>query len=133
MSEQNPNDVIVTTKVYPMNYKNRKGFRVGNMKISFDTKNAPFTSSDQIDHYLGELFSYIKWASTKKNPRDETVEDQKKSIHDFLKSKKIEHIFSPKVIVDEEKKEGGRKKKRMTNKKRVKNNKTRRNKDKDKK
>ena len=134
MSEQNKNDVTVTTKVYPMNYKNRKGFRVGNMKISFDTKNAPFTSSDQIDHYLGELFSYIKWASTKKNPRDETVEDQKKTIHDFLKSKKIEHIFSPKVIVDEEKIEGGRKKKKIsTKKKRAKNNKTRRNKDKDKK
>jgi hypothetical protein len=134
MSEQNPNDVTVTTKVYPMNYKNRKGFRVGNMKISFDTKNAPFTSADQIDHYLGELFSYIKWASTKKNPRDETVEDQKKTIHDFLKSKKIEHVFSPKVIVDEEKIEGGRKKKKIsTKKKRAKNNKTRRNKDKDKK
>ena len=134
MSEQNPNDVTVTTKVYPMNYKNRKGFRVGNMKISFDTKNAPFTSSDQIDHYLGELFSYIKWASTKKNPRDETVEDQKKTIHDFLKSKKIEHVFSPKVVVDEEKIEGGRKKKKIsTKKKKAKINKTRRNKDKDKK
>lgn len=135
MSEQkDPNGVAIETKIYPMNYKNRKGFRVGNMKISFDTKNAPFTSTDQIDHYLNELFSYIRWASTKKNPKDETIEDKKKSIHDFLKANKIEHVFSPKVVVDEEKKEGGRKKKqKTTNKKKVKNNKTRRNKDKDKK
>jgi len=102
------NDVNITTKIYPTTYKNRKGFRVGNMKIKFDTKNAPFTSSDQVDHYLNELFAYIKWASVKKNPEDETIEDKKKSIHDFLKAKKIDHIFSPKVVVDTK---GGRAKK----------------------
>jgi len=102
------NDVNITTKIYPTSYKNRKGFRVGNMKIKFDTKNAPFTSSDQVDHYLNELFAYIKWASVKKNPEDETIEDKKKSIHDFLKAKKIDHIFSPKVVVDTK---GGRSKK----------------------
>jgi hypothetical protein len=96
-------DVTITTKIYPTAYKNRKGFRVGNMKIKFDTKNAPFTSTDQIDHYLNELFSYIKWASTKKEPKDETLEDRKKSIYDFLKAKKIEHVFSPKFILDENK------------------------------
>jgi hypothetical protein len=96
---ENTNDVKITTKIYPMKYKNRKGFQVGNMKIKFDTKNAPFTSSDQVDLYLNELFSYIKWASTKKHPDDETVKDMKKTIHDFLKAKKIEHVFSPKVIV----------------------------------
>ena len=99
----NTNDVTITTKIYPTAYKNRKGFRVGNMKIKFDTKNAPFTSTDQIDHYLNELFSYIKWASTKKEPKDETLEDRKRSIYDFLKAKKIEHVFSPKFIVDENK------------------------------
>lgn len=105
---ENTNDVNITTKIYPTSYKNRKGFRVGNMKIKFDTKNAPFTSSDQVDHYLNELFAYIKWASVKKNPEDETIEDKKKSIHDFLKAKKIDHIFSPKVVVDTK---GGRGKK----------------------
>jgi hypothetical protein len=107
-STENTNDVTITTKIYPTAYKNRKGFRVGNMKIKFDTKNTPFTSTDQIDHYLNELFSYIKWASTKKNPEDETIEDRKKSIYDFLKAKKIEHVFSPKFVVDEKK--GGKEK-----------------------
>ena len=111
VSEKNENDVETTTKIYPTTYRNRKGFQVGNMKIKFDTKNAPFTSSDQVDHYLNELFSYIKWASTKKDPKDETAADMKKNIHDFLKSKKIEHIFSPKVIVGKGKKQT--KKKRM--------------------
>jgi hypothetical protein len=105
---ENTNDVIISTKIYPTTYKNRKGFRVGNMKIKFDTKNTPFTSTDQIDTYLNELFAYIKWASVKKNPEDETLEDRKKTIHSFLKAKKIEHIFSPNFIVDEKK--GGKKK-----------------------
>lgn len=102
---ENTNDVKITTKIYPMKYKNRKGFQIGNMKIKFDTKNAPFTSRDQVDLYLNELFSYIKWASTKKHPDDESVEDMKKTIHDFLKAKKIEHVFSPKVIVGKGKKQ----------------------------
>lgn len=105
---ENNHDVTITTKIYPTTYKNRKGFRVGNMKIKFDTKNSPFTSTDQIDHYLNELFSYIKWASVKKDPKEETIEDRKKSIYDFLKAKKIEHVFSPKFVVDENK--GGKKK-----------------------
>lgn len=121
----NNHDVTITTKIYPTTYKNRKGFRVGNMKIKFDTKNTPFTSTDQIDHYLNELFSYIKWASVKKNPEDETLEDRKKSIYDFLKAKKIEHVFTPKFIVDESKgggkakstRKGSRKSKRKTIKK----------------
>ena len=57
------------------------------------------------------MFSYIKWASTKKDPKDESVADMKMNIHDFLKTKKIEHIFSPKVIVGKGKKQT--KKKRM--------------------
>ena len=109
---KNENDVEITTKIYPTTYRNRKGFQVGNMKIKFDTKNAPFTSSDQVDHYLNELFSYIKWASTKKDPKDESVADMKKNIHDFLKAKKIDHVFSPKVIVGKGKKQmkGGKSK-----------------------
>lgn len=126
-STEKNNDVIITTKIYPTKYRNRKGFRVGNMKIKFDTKNAPFTSADQIDQYLTELFSYIKWATTKKDPKDETIEDRKKSIYDFLKAKKIEHVFTPKFIVDENKggkakstRKGSRKSKRKTNKKKSK-------------
>lgn len=122
------NNAVITTKIYPTGYKNRKGFRVGNMKISFDTKNAPFTSSDQVDHYLNELFSYIKWASTKKHPDDETIEDKRKNIHDFLKAKKIEHIFSPKVVLDTKggkgkkqtrKRKGSEKRNRKTNKRKT--------------
>lgn len=121
---KNENNVEITTKIYPTTYRNRKGFQVGNMKIKFDTKNAPFTSSDQVDHYLNELFSYIKWASTKKDPKDETVADMKKNIHDFLKAKKIDHVFSPKVIVGKGKNQTKKKQikggKSKTNKRKVK-------------
>lgn len=108
---KNENDVEITTKIYPTTYRNRKGFQVGNMKIKFDTKNAPFTSSDQVDHYLNELFSYIKWASTKKDSAQDI-----KNIHDFLKATKIDHVFSPKVIVGKGKKQ--------TKKKRIKGGKS---------
>ena len=44
-STENTNDVTITTKIYPTAYKNRKGFRVGNMKIKFDTKNSTTSAS----------------------------------------------------------------------------------------
>ena len=122
-------DITITTKIYPTKYKNRKGFQIGNMVIKFDTKNAPFSSSDQIDNYLNELFSYIKWETTK---TDLTIDERKKTIHDFLKAKKIEHVFSPKVIeTNVIKAKGG--KRNATRKRKYKNNKTRRKRDKDKK
>jgi len=108
---KNKNGVEITTKIYPTPYRNSKGFQVGNIKVKLDTKNAPFAISDQVDYLLGELQSYIQWVSTKKDPKDETVSDMKKNIHDFLKTKKIVHVFSPKVIVGKGKKQT--KKKRM--------------------
>ena len=129
VSENNENNVNVITSIYPKSVKNRKGFRVGDIKINFDTNNAPFETRDQVDLYLNELMKYIQWASTKKNPKDQTLEDQKKNIHDFLKSKKIEQVFSPKVVEDqdEESKLGGKRKKK-TKRRKMKRNKTEKNK-----
>ena len=109
--EKNENDVEITTKIYPTTYRNSKGFQVGNIKAKLDTKNAPFAISDQVNHLLEELQSYIQWVSTKKDPKDETIADMEKNIHDFFKTKKIVHVFSPKVIVGKGKKQT--KKKRM--------------------
>ena len=108
---KNENDVEITTKIYPTAYRNSKGVQVGNIKVKFDTRNAPFTTTDNVNYLLEELISYIQWASTKKDPKDETVADMKKNIHDFLKTKKIVHVFSPKVTIGKGKKQT--KKKRM--------------------
>jgi hypothetical protein len=105
------NDVDINTKIFPMENTNRKGNRVG--KIIVSVNNSASTNIDQINHYLKELFAYIKWASTKKNPKDETIEDKQKSIHDFFKAIKIQHIFSPKVV-DEKKGAGRRRKPKKT-------------------
>ena len=109
--EKNENDVEITTKIYPTTYRNSKGFQVGNIKAKLDTKNAPFAISDQVNHLLEELQSYIQWVSTKKDPKDETIADMEKNIHDFFNTKKIVHVLSPKVIVGKGKKQT--KKKRM--------------------
>ena len=114
--KKNENDVKITTKIDPTTYSNRKGFYIGNIRIKFDTKNAPFAISDQVDYYLKELKSYIQWVSTKKDPKDETIADMEKNIHDFFKTKKIEHVFSPKVTIGKGKKQ--------TKKKRIKGGKS---------
>ena len=67
------NDVDINTKIFPMENTNRKGNRVG--KIIVSVNNSASTNIDQINHYLKELFAYIKWASTKKNPKDELTND----------------------------------------------------------
>jgi hypothetical protein len=52
----------IKLKLYPIPYVNDKGYRIGNYHIEFDTKNnpLPFSSFDQVDHFLINLFKYAK-------------------------------------------------------------------------
>jgi len=132
--DPNMNNVTMTTKIYPTTYRNRKGFKIGNMKIGFDTFNKPFTSMDEVDHYLNELFKYIKWTRTDTVSTEEELNKKRKNIRSFLKAKKIQHVFAPlyeRPSTDSVKVGGGKSK--YTRIRKYKLNKTRRKKDKDKK
>ena len=117
----------INLKLYSIPYVNDKGYRIGNYHIEFDTKNSqlPFSSFDQVDHFLINLFKYAK-----------EVPNNKKATKDFNEqffkhnTKKIV-LFKPikyrKQTEDEkkteekeaeEKKKGGRKTKNYRLKKR---------------
>jgi len=52
----------IKLKLYSIPYVNDKGYRIGNYHIEFDTRNnpLPFSSFDQVDHFLINLFKYAK-------------------------------------------------------------------------
>ena len=63
--EKKPEDDIeqyIKLKLYSIPYVNDKGYRIGNYHIEFDTRNnpLPFSSFDQVDHFLINLFKYAK-------------------------------------------------------------------------
>jgi len=70
------------TKIYPIPFVNSKGFRIGNYRILINKNNLPFSSTDQIDHYLLNLFNYVKRAPTEDVS---TPEKRKKFNNEFFK------------------------------------------------
>ena len=70
--EKKPEDIehYINLKLYPIPYVNDKGYRIGNYHIEFDTKNSPlpFSSFDQVDHFLINLFDYAKKVPNNKEP-----------------------------------------------------------------
>jgi len=66
----------IKLKLYSIPYVNDKGYRIGNYHIEFDTKNSPlpFSSFDQVDHFLINLFNYAR-----------KVPNNKKATKDFNK------------------------------------------------
>lgn len=64
-----PNQIDVTTKVFPFIGKdrNRKGYYIGNYKIVINSEDLPFSNFDQVDHMIYNLYNYAK---TRKNPKD---------------------------------------------------------------
>jgi hypothetical protein len=62
----------IKLKLYPIPYVNDKGYRIGNYHIEFDTKKnpLPFSSFDQVDHFLINLFKYAKKVPKNKDPTE---------------------------------------------------------------
>ena len=130
---KNPDDDIghyIKLKLYSIPYVNDKGYRIGNYHIEFDTKNSPlpFSSFDQVDHFLINLFKYAKEVP---NNKLATADFNKKFFKHYPKKvvlfKPIKYKSKPK---EEDKSKGGRKTKnyrrRKTKSKSIKNH-TRKN------
>jgi hypothetical protein len=77
-------------KAYPLPYVNNQGFRWGNFMIQIDHSKLPFSSTDQVDLYLMNLFNYVKKAPNNKL-------DRKEFNKQFLKNNDVK-IFSVKPI-----------------------------------
>jgi len=109
MAKKESNDDIdhyIKLKLYSIPYVNDKGYRIGNYHIEFDTKNSPlpFSSFDQVDHFLINLFKYAKEVPNNKEP---TAAFNKKFFKNYPKQVVL---FKPiKYITEAEKSKGGRK------------------------
>lgn len=61
--------ISVTSKIAPFIGKdnNRKGYHIGDYKILVDTNELPFTNFDQVDHFIYNLFDYVRTRKNIKN------------------------------------------------------------------
>jgi hypothetical protein len=47
-------------KLYPIPYVNSKGYRIGSYHVKIDKKKLPFSHTDEVDHFLYNLYDYVK-------------------------------------------------------------------------
>ena len=83
------NAVKVTTKLYPLPDKNSKGYYIGDYRIQIDSKQLPFSSFDQVDLLLNNLFK------TMKNESLDDEDPKKVANNDVIAVFEKEHIFEP--------------------------------------
>jgi hypothetical protein len=60
--------IIITAKLYPKLFdpkSRKKGTYIADYRINFNTSKLPFTYKDQVEHYMNNLFEYIKQQSSK--------------------------------------------------------------------
>ena len=57
-NENSDTNNLLKVKIYPVPFKNRMGFRIGNINTVLNKKVLPFKSTDQVDHFLYNFFNY---------------------------------------------------------------------------
>jgi len=121
MEDKNPEiKEYISSKLYSLPYINGKGYRIGNHIVYINKDKLPFSSFDQVDNFLINLFNYAE--EVKKSRTTTTKEFNKK----FFKNYKIPVVkFKPikyrkktgeekdkeEAEVEPEKKSGGKSKK----------------------
>ena len=105
--------IDVISKVFPTPFVNSKGFRIGDYKVAVDTTALPFTNTDQVNHYLYNLFDYTNYQGipkmTRKQEREtESFFNAKKTKFEAYKpikypdAKKAKYIEKEQKILQEE-------------------------------
>jgi hypothetical protein len=97
IKDKNIKDIstYITTKLYEIPYVNGKGYKIGKYHVVIDKKNLPFSSFDEIDHFLNNLFDYVKNAPNNNNP---TADFNKQ----FFKNKKKKILLFTPVKYEED-------------------------------
>jgi hypothetical protein len=115
--------MYLTEKLYPLPYVNNKGYRIGNYHVLINKDKLPFSSIDQVDHFLLNLFNYVKAVPSNNKPAAEFNKEFFKNYkEDVLMFTPIRHKKDGDVV----EKRGGKKHKRKT-KAKSKKNRTRKN------
>jgi hypothetical protein len=100
-------DPHVTIDIFGSEKKNSKGFLINDITITPQNLNSAFSSKDQVEHFLTNVFDYVK--------NSNLPEDQQEPIRNFFHSYK--ETINIKPASGEEPKIGGGKKKRSRNRK----------------
>jgi len=96
----------ITIDIFGSEKKNSKGFLINDIKITPQNLNSTFSSKDQVEHFLTNVFDYVKNSNLPK--------DEQKPIRNFFHS--YNEIVNIKPA-SEDSKAGGGKKKRSRNRK----------------
>ena len=97
----------VTIDIFGSERKNSKGFLINDIKITPQNLNSTFSSKDQVEHFLTNVFDYVK--------NSNLPEDQQEPIRNFFHSYK--ETINIKPASEDSKTAGGGKKKRSRNRK----------------
>ena len=100
----------VTIDIFGSERKNSKGFLINDIKITPQNLNSTFSSKDQVEHFLTNVFDYVKNSNL---PEDQ--QDQQEPIRNFFHSYK--ETINIKPASEDSKTAGGGKKKRSRNRK----------------
>jgi hypothetical protein len=96
-NENSDTNDLLKVKIYPVPFKNRMGFRIGNINTVLNKKVLPFKSTDQVDHFLYNFFNYLKYEG---GPKDErSIDDRKNAIAKFFKNHE-EKVYSYVPLTD---------------------------------
>ena len=110
---QTGGEPLVTIDIFGSEKKNSKGFLINDIKITPQNLNSTFSSKDQVEHFLTNVFDYVK--------NSNLPEDQQEPIRNFFHSYKetinIKPASGENSASDDSKIAGGGKKKRSRNRK----------------
>jgi len=89
MDQKSKTVVKIVSKLYPIPYKNGRGYYIGDYTVQMDAKQLPMSSIDQVDFMLNKLFHTMK--------NENLAEDDPKRVpnNDIIPFYKKEIVFEP--------------------------------------
>jgi len=118
----NKNEIInyITTKLFTIPYVNSKGYKIGNYIVYINKDKLPFSSTDQVDNFLVNLFNYAQ--EIKKKTSQVTTKDFNKRFFKNHKDPVVSFIpIAYKADKSDKNVKGGKSKKRTMKNRTMKN------------
>ena len=103
----------VTIDIFGSEKKNSKGFLINDIKITPQNLNSAFSSKDQVEHFLTNVFDYVKNSNL---PKDEQA-PIRNFFHSYKETINIKPASGENSASEDSKTAGGGKKKRSRNRK----------------
>ena len=103
----------VTIDIFGSERKNSKGFLINDIKITPQNLNSTFSSKDQVEHFLTNVFDYVKNSNLPKEKQEPITN----FFHSYKETINIKPASGENSASEDSKTAGGGKKKRSRNRK----------------